>query len=354
MLPVVVFARNIDNDYFSIEIPDDYKTDGPGVTDKSFSIDFKRSNNNGNSNIFLYSFSFDGTFMGEYTQQDVDNEVKAIKEKYNLNDYYMLESVSGELIELNGARGYKVIYCIKSKTNGEKRRQEKYDIRTDRKRYYFTITSKNDNLSLSEIAQIVESFKVKDTVIKHFIDVSESAWYYKAIDYVYKNNIIKGTGSTTFAPNDKLTRGMMVTILYRMEGEPKVTGTPKFPDVQDSSKYYYKAVKWATDKGIVSGYDNGKFGPNDNIQRQQLAVILNKYAKYKEKDVSAINNLEEFTDKNKISSYAINQMKWAVGAEVISGNEDKVTGEKTLNPKGNATRAEAAAMLEKYCKNVGR
>jgi len=200
--------------------------------------------------------------------------------------------------------------------------------------------------------------KIKEDTLKNtgklpFKDVSETAWYHNAVKYVYENNIIKGYNDTTFAPNDKVTRGMLVTILYRMEGEPKVSGKPKFPDVQDSSKYYYKAVKWATDKQIVSGYSNGKFGPTDNIQRQQLAVILNKYAQYKGKDVSKTNNLKEYTDNSKISSYAINQMKWAVGAGVISGNENKQTGEKTLNPKGEATRAEVAAMMEKYCKNIG-
>jgi len=187
-----------------------------------------------------------------------------------------------------------------------------------------------------------------------FKDVKKGSWYYNAVKYVFENNIIKGYNDITFAPNDKLTRGMMVTILYRMEGEPKTIGKPTFPDVQDSSKYYYKAVKWATDNKIVNGYSNGKFGPNDNLQRQQLAVILNKYAQYKGKDVSKTNDLKEFADTKQISSYAVKQMKWAVGAGVISGNDNKQTGEKTLNPKGEATRAEVSAMMEKYCKNIDR
>ena len=182
-----------------------------------------------------------------------------------------------------------------------------------------------------------------------FTDVKQTDWYYNAVKYVYENNIIKGYDSKTFAPNDKLTRGQLVTILHRMEGSPKITGTSKFSDVQDSSKYYYNAVIWATNKKIVSGYDNGKFGAEDNITREQLAVILWKYAKYKGKSVTASNNLSGFTDTNKISSWALTQVKWAVGAGVISGNANK-----TLNPLGNATRAEVAAMMEKYCKKVGR
>ena len=142
---------------------------------------------------------------------------------------------------------------------------------------------------------------------------------------------------------------MLVTILYRMEGEQAITGTPKFPDVQDSSQYYYKAVKWATDKNIISGYNEGTFGPNDYITREQLAVILKKYAQYKEKDLSGYDNLARFSDRYSISDYAISSMRWAVGAGVITGYADG-----TLNAYGYATRAEAAAMIQKYCDKVGR
>ena len=99
---------------------------------------------------------------------------------------------------------------------------------------------------------------------------------------------------------------------------------------------------------------HGKFGPTDNITREQLAVILYKYAKYKGKNVSKTDSLAEFTDTNKIATYATTQVKWAVGSGVITGNVNKTNGTKTLNPKGNATRAEVAAMMEKYCKRVGR
>ena len=182
-----------------------------------------------------------------------------------------------------------------------------------------------------------------------FSDVKTTSWYYNAVSYVYFNNIIKGYNEKTFAPNDKMSRGMFVTILYRMEGEPKISGAPKFSDVQDSSKYYYKAIKWATDNGIVSGYENGKFGPNDNITREQFAVILYKYARYKNKNTSATNNLSKFSDGNNVSNWAVSQVKWAVGAGVITGNDNG-----TLNAKAFATRAEGAAMIEKYCKKIGR
>ena len=214
---------------------------------------------------------------------------------------------------------------------------------------YIKYASKSDKYGEHVYITKIKQDSLQDTGNIPFKDVKKADWFYNAVQYVYKNNIIKGYDVTTFAPNDKLTRGQLVTILYRMENSPAVSGTTKFPDVQDSKQYYYKAVKWATDKKIVSGYNTGKFGPNDNITREQLAVILNKYAKYKGKNVSATNNLSEFKDKNKVSSYATSQMKWAVGAGVITGNDDK-----TLKPQGTATRAEVAAMMEKYCKKVGR
>ena len=155
-----------------------------------------------------------------------------------------------------------------------------------------------------------------------------------------------GYNSTTFAPNDKITRGMLVTILYRMEGSPQVSTTAKFPDVKDSSMYYYKAVNWAASNKIVSGYDTGKFGPDDNITREQLAVILWKYSKYKGKFQEVNTDFSKFSDSNQISSYAKEGMKWILGKGIMHGSNGK------LMPQGTATRAEAAALLSNYCKVI--
>ena len=182
-----------------------------------------------------------------------------------------------------------------------------------------------------------------------FKDVKKSDWFYNAVEYTYKNNIISGYDKTTFAPNDKITRAMMVTILYRMEGSPNNNGKSKFSDVP-TNEWYSKAIKWASEKGIVNGYGGtNNFGPNDNIIRQDLAGILRNYAKYKKKNINVLANLTNFKDYKKVENYAVTSMKWAVGNGVITGNSDG-----TLNPKGNATRAEAAAMIQKYCNNVGR
>ena len=193
----------------------------------------------------------------------------------------------------------------------------------------------------------IVNFEKRDKVL--FTDISETEWYYSAIKYVFQNNIIRGYDDYTFAPNDNLTRGMMVTILHRMEGKPEVSGTSKFPDVQDEEKYYYQAVKWATDNKIVNGYNEGTFGPDDNILRQDLATILRNYARYKNKNINVTASLTNFKDYQKVDNYANTSMQWAVGSKVITGNKDG-----TLNPKGNATRAETASMLKKYCDNVGR
>ena len=189
---------------------------------------------------------------------------------------------------------------------------------------------------------------VNDKGLK-FKDVIKDVWYYNSVKYCYENGIIMGTTDTTFSPNNKLTRGNLVTILWRMEGSPKVSGDVPFSDVK-TSDYYYEAVKWAEKTGVVHGYDTGKFGPNNNISREQLATILNNYAKYKKKDTSKKADLSTYTDNAKISSYAREGVAWAIGNKVMSGKNEGTR----VDPQGRATRAEAAAMIQNYCTYVGR
>ena len=171
-------------------------------------------------------------------------------------------------------------------------------------------------------------------------------WHFNAINYCYTNKIILGTTETTFHPNVNLTRGMLVTILHRMEGSPKVDIENIFSDV-DQNKWYGEAIKWASKYGIVHGYDGqGKFGPNDNITREQLAVILNNYATYKGKAGTVTDKLSNFPDSNEVSNWAREGVKWAVGRGIINGSQGKIV------PKGTATRAEAAAMIYNYCTKV--
>lgn len=189
-----------------------------------------------------------------------------------------------------------------------------------------------------------DTYKVPTDTELPFEDVDRDEWYYSAIEYAYNKKFISGTSATTFSPEMKLTRGMLVTILHNIEGKPYVQGKCKFPDVQDTQEYYYSAIKWASANNIVSGYSTGNFGPDDNITREQLAVILNQYCKYKGKYKAVKADYSQFTDNGKISEFAKWGMNWAVGSGIINGSKGK------LNPQGTATRAEAAAMLSNYCK----
>ena len=175
-----------------------------------------------------------------------------------------------------------------------------------------------------------------------FIDVNANDWFYGDVEYVYTKGIMSGTGATIFDPNSQLTRGMIVTILYRMEKEPAVSGASKFTDV-DIALWYGKAVVWAADNGIVTGYSDTAFGPNDPVTREQLAAILYRYAVYRGMTaVTLEDNLGGFADADQISSYAISAMNWAVGKGLINGSGS------TLAPKAQATRAQVAAIIHRY------
>ena len=178
-----------------------------------------------------------------------------------------------------------------------------------------------------------------------FTDVKTTDWFYNEVQYVYEHGLMSGTSSTTFAPNVTTTRGMIVTILHRMEGTPPATGTV-FTDVR-AGQWYTDAVAWASAKNIVGGYGNGKFGPDDPITREQMATILYRYSQYKSYDTAVSGGLSGFTDSAKISSYAIDAVQWAVGGGLLSG-----MGDGTLAPQGNATRAQAATILMRLCENV--
>lgn len=188
------------------------------------------------------------------------------------------------------------------------------------------------------------AFAANDT--SAFSDVKTSAWYHEDVQYISENGLMKGTGENLFSPDATTTRGMIVTILYRLEGEPSPTGACPFQDVA-SGKYYEKAITWAAENGIVSGFSADTFGPDQNITREQMAAILYRYATYKKYDVSTAGDLSKFPDADKVSSYAVDAMKWANAAGLINGSNDG-----KLYPAGNATRAQVAAILTRFCKNI--
>lgn len=179
-----------------------------------------------------------------------------------------------------------------------------------------------------------------------FTDVAEGAWYYDSIKYVYSNGMMVGIGDTKFSPDTTTTRGMIVTILYRLEGEPAVAGTSSFNDVA-SGRWYANAVKWAAENEIVGGYGNGNFGPEDPISREQMAAILYRYAAFKGFDITKTADLSKFTDSSKISDWSKAALSWANAEGLVNGK-----GGGILDPLGKATRAEIATILRNFCENV--
>lgn len=178
-----------------------------------------------------------------------------------------------------------------------------------------------------------------------FTDVSTSDWFYDDVAFVYKNGLFSGTDSRSFSPNASMTRAMLVTVLYRLEGEPTVTGRSSFTDVR-SGAYYEKSVIWAAANGIVTGTDSTSFSPDAKVTREQLAAILYRYAQYRKLDTDASAKLNSFTDADSVSAYASEALGWAVSEGLINGASGK------LMPKGDATRAQVAAILHRFVKNV--
>ena len=207
------------------------------------------------------------------------------------------------------------------------------------------ITAKSSN-GKTATCEVTVTFKLK------FKDVPEGAWYYNSVKYVFRKGYITGYNDTTFGPSDNLTREQLVNILWRIEGKPSANSLPnRFTDVQNGA-WYTDAIKWANAYGIVNGYGGTtKFGVGDKIIRQDLAIILSKYAEYKGKDMTKTASLDVFKDKNKVSSYAVNAVKWAVTKGIITGNTFP-DGSKTIAPHDNATRAETAVMLQRFCENI--
>ena len=177
-----------------------------------------------------------------------------------------------------------------------------------------------------------------------FTDVEEGAWYYDAVAYVYDKGMMTGVTDTTFEPDATTTRGMIVTMLYRLEGEPAVDNAAAFADVA-AGAWYEKAVAWASQNEIVNGYGDDLFGPNDAITREQMAAILFRYAQYKGLEaVTLEENLGAFEDAGQISEYAVQAFNWVVGQGLMTGVTDT-----TLEPASSATRAQVATILMRYC-----
>ena len=206
-------------------------------------------------------------------------------------------------------------------------------------KYTFTMPASRVTVSATFVAESEQELP--------FTDVASSEWYYEAVQYVYNNELMNGMSATTFETNSTTTRGMIVTMLYRLENEP-TAASAGFSDVAEG-QWYTDAVNWAAANNIVNGYGDDQFGPTDTITREQMMAILYRYAQYKGYDVTASADLSAYTDAANISSYAVSAMQWAVGEGLINGITDT-----TLVPGGSATRAQVAAILMRFCENVAK
>ena len=196
-------------------------------------------------------------------------------------------------------------------------------------------------------ARVIVTFKEINCPSASYTDVDPNKWYHEAIDYAIANGLMNGMSSTSFAPDGTLSRAMLVTILYRLEGTPAAGGANPFSDVADGT-WYTDAVIWANANGIVNGYGDGTFLPDANVTREQFATILYRYAQFKEYDASVgeNTNIRSYNDVDDISDWATPSMQWACGAGLMQGSNGN------LRPQNSASRAEAAALLMRFIKNV--
>ena len=208
-----------------------------------------------------------------------------------------------------------------------------------------SLTNKVSGVYLTKDMTVYAGWRVDEnpgTGVNPFTDISEKDWFYGDVMFVYENGLMLGTSKTLFSPHGTAMRGMMATILWRMEGSPVPKGKNSFTDVE-AGKWYADAITWTAENGIFAGYGKDKFGPDDPITREQLAAIFYRYADYKGYDLTVKGDLDKFKDADKITDYAKTAMQWAVGSGLVNGKSGNL-----LDPQGTATRAEIAAMLHRF------
>ena len=208
-----------------------------------------------------------------------------------------------------------------------------------------SLTNKVSGVCLTKDMTVYAGWRVDEnpgTGVNPFTDISEKDWFYGDVMFVYENGLMLGTSKTLFSPHETAMRGMMATILWRMEGSPVPKGKNSFTDVE-AGKWYADAITWTAENGIFAGYGKDKFGPDNPITREQLAAIFYRYADYKGYDLTVKGDLDKFKDADKITDYAKTAMQWAVGSGLVKGKSGNL-----LDPQGTATRAEIAAMLHRF------
>lgn len=298
--------------------------------------------------ITVDSEEYTGTKELEFTITKAKVTVTAVTRNINIDDPVpsLARPVLGEDYTVDGLAGddeLKVAPTMKYATVADSIMEGEFDILIDG-----AMVPDNTNYDAAIVyvpgKLIVGSLTNKQD--NPFSDVSEHAWYVTAVKYVYNMGLMQGTTSTLFSPLTSLTRGQVVTILYRMEKEPPVWQTMPFTDLAPNA-YYINAVRWASSNRIVNGYGDGRFGPDNLVTREQLAIILYNYTRYCGEIPDKIASLDAFVDVGGISSQGYRALQWACGEGLLYG-----TSSTTLSPKGEALRAQVAVILMRYCTNV--
>lgn len=204
-------------------------------------------------------------------------------------------------------------------------------------------------LAACEVSGTVAVYQLgsEDLTVLPFTDVNSDDWFLAAVQYVYENDRMAGTSSTTFQPEVNLTRAMAAQVLYNLEGQPAVTGDTTFTDAAAAGEWAVKAITWAEQTGVVAGIGDGLFAPTANVTREEFAQMMYNYASYKEYDLTLEGDLSQFEDASAISSWAKTAMSWANGSGLINGHDDG-----TIDPQGTTTRAQAASILMNFDQNV--
>ncbi len=242
---------------------------------------------------------------------------------------------------------YGVPNCIIFRPDGVDRYQGTYRV---------TVTGLKDRFGKAvDFSYQVDFFDADDYItgtnhvctVKRFADLKHTAWYHDAVQYAVDHGLMNGTATTKFEPNAKLTRSMIVQVLYNREGKPRATESP-FTDVKPS-KWYADAIAWSAENEIVKGFEDATFRPESPITRQQMATILYRYAEYKGYDVSARGDLSKFKDGDKTAAWATDAVQWAVATGLMQGDEKGF-----FDPDGTATRAQVATVLMNYCEKIAK
>ena len=204
-------------------------------------------------------------------------------------------------------------------------------------------------LAACEVSGTVAVYQLgsEDLTVLPFTDVDNGDWFLAAVQYVYENDRMAGTSSTTFQPEVHLTRAMAAQVLYNLEGQPAVTGDTTFTDAAAAGEWAVKAITWAEQTGVVAGIGDGLFDPTANVTREEFAQMMYNYASYKEYDLTLEGDLSQFEDASAISGWAETAMSWANGSGLINGHDDG-----TIDPQGTTTRAQTASILMNFDQNV--